>query len=73
MIGSKPVALDTNIAVQLLNDAPHVISWLGAFGTLVLPVTALGELNFGAHNSTRAVVVRFMPRLAALERIAPAC
>lgn len=53
MTGSK-VALDTNQAVHLLNDVPAVVAWLDSFDHLYLPVAVLGELLYGALNSSKA-------------------
>jgi predicted nucleic acid-binding protein len=47
------VALDTNIAIELLHDVVAVVQWLAAFSELSLPVTVLGELRYGALNSVR--------------------
>ena len=53
MSGSR-IALDTNQAVHLLNDVPAVVAWLDSFGELCLPATVVGELLYGALNSSRA-------------------
>ena len=53
MSGSR-IALDTNQAVHLLNDVPAVVAWLDSFAELCLPVTVVGELLYGALNSSRA-------------------
>jgi tRNA(fMet)-specific endonuclease VapC len=53
MLGDS-VALDTNIAVEVLNDVADVVGWLGKFDRLFLPAPVIGELNFGARNSFRA-------------------
>jgi len=53
MTGSV-VALDTNVVVALLNGDPKIISWLASFPTLCIPIPVVGELLFGAMNSTRA-------------------
>lgn len=63
MSGSR-IALDTNQAVHLLNDVPAVVAWLDSFGELYLPVTVIGELLYGAMNSSRAV--ENVPRVNAL-------
>jgi tRNA(fMet)-specific endonuclease VapC len=44
--------LDSNIIVALLEDDPEVIRRLRARPSLYMPVTALGELYFGAFKST---------------------
>jgi tRNA(fMet)-specific endonuclease VapC len=48
------VALDTNQAVHVLNDVPEVVAWLNSFDQLLLPVTVVGELLYGAMNSAKA-------------------
>jgi tRNA(fMet)-specific endonuclease VapC len=53
MTGNR-IALDTNQAIHVLNDVPVVVSWFDTFGELCLPVTVVGELLYGALNSTRA-------------------
>jgi len=45
------VALDTNIAVDVLNGKSAVIELLQQFESICLPVTVSGELLFGAKNS----------------------
>ena len=47
------VALDTNIAVDILNGRPAVLDLLMQFEVICLPVTASGELLFGAKNSAQ--------------------
>jgi tRNA(fMet)-specific endonuclease VapC len=54
MNGNSAAALDTNQAIQVLNDVPAVVSWLATFERICLPVTVVGELLFGALNSSRA-------------------
>lgn len=49
----KRIALDTNIAIDLLNGQKDVISFLDAFDEINLPVVVCGELLFGALNSKR--------------------
>jgi tRNA(fMet)-specific endonuclease VapC len=50
-MNGNSVALDTNIAVHLLNDAAATIAFLTAFSELYLPVPVIGELQYGATNS----------------------
>jgi tRNA(fMet)-specific endonuclease VapC len=52
MIGSS-LALDTNQAIDILNDVPAALAFYGALGELLLPMTVLGELRYGAFNSRR--------------------
>ena len=51
----EQLALDTNIAIDLLNGNKHVIQLLDEVSALFLPVTVCGELLFGAKNSGRPV------------------
>ena len=48
------VALDTNQAIAILNDDVAAVTFYSAFDQLVLPVTVIGELRYGATNSKRA-------------------
>jgi len=50
--GSK-VALDTNVAIAVLNNAKGAGDWVRGFGQIYLPVPVIGELLFGALNSQR--------------------
>src|SRR5687768_2941793 len=45
------VALDTNVAVAILNGSPHAIARYDAEGPFSLSTTVVGELLFGALNS----------------------
>ena len=45
------IALDTNIAVDILNGKAPIIELLRQFDLIYLPVTVSGELLFGAKNS----------------------
>jgi len=45
------IALDTNIAVDVLNGKGETIRLLEGYEILCLPVTVCGELLFGAKNS----------------------
>lgn len=47
----NPIALDTNIAIDLLNGKDDVIRKYEKFQSIYLPVTVCGELLFGALNS----------------------
>lgn len=49
------IALDTNIAVDLLNGKNEIIEKLEVFEEICLPITVCGELLFGALNSGRSV------------------
>jgi tRNA(fMet)-specific endonuclease VapC len=48
------IALDTNIAIDLLNGNPEVIATLLQYDSTYLPVTVCGELLFGAKNSGKS-------------------
>ncbi len=48
------VALDTNQAINVLNDVPAVVAWLNTFDRLYLPATVVGELLYGALNSAKS-------------------
>lgn len=52
MSGVK-VALDTNVAIAVLNDAQGAGNWVRRFQEIYLPVLVVGELIFGALNSQR--------------------
>jgi tRNA(fMet)-specific endonuclease VapC len=47
------IALDTNVAVQVLSDVAATVAFLRAYSQLYLPVPVIGELRFGAMNSAR--------------------
>src|SRR5437868_1946555 len=71
MTGSL-VVLDTNVVVALLNGDPKIASWLASFPTLCIPMPVIGELLFGALNSTRSAenlnrVQKFLGSSRALE------
>jgi tRNA(fMet)-specific endonuclease VapC len=67
MIGNS-LALDTNIAVQVLKDARDVLEWLSGFAELFLPVIVIGELRYGAMNSARSAA-----NLARVDALASRC
>jgi len=46
-------ALDSTTAIRYLNGDPAVIARVTALRTVVLPVVVVGELLFGAENSSR--------------------
>ena len=54
MSGAK-AALDTNVVIDLLNNDSRAIAWAHRFPEIYLPVPVLGELRFGALNSTRSM------------------
>ncbi|MDW8140871.1 MAG: hypothetical protein RMJ90_01080 [Candidatus Bipolaricaulota bacterium] len=53
MNGNK-VALDTNVAISVLNDTQGAGAWIQGFQEIYLPVPVIGELVFGALNSQRS-------------------
>ena len=51
---SGKVAIDTNIAIKLLNGDEAIDRCLSIYSEICLPVIVVGELIFGALNSKRA-------------------
>lgn len=49
----RKIALDTNIAIEVLNSNQTTIRVLEQFDSIYLPITVCGELLFGAKNSSR--------------------
>jgi tRNA(fMet)-specific endonuclease VapC len=47
------IALDTNIAIEVLNGNEPTIQVLRDFDLIYLPITVCGELLYGAKNSGR--------------------
>ena len=47
------IALDTNIAIEILNNNQPTIEILRQFDVIFLPITVCGELLFGVKNSSR--------------------
>jgi len=52
----RHIAIDTNIAIELLNGNEVILKTLSHFDTIALPVTVCGELLFGAKNSRKAEI-----------------
>ena len=48
------IALDTSVAIRYINGDRVVVEKVLALPTVVLPLTVVGELLFGAENSGRA-------------------
>lgn len=48
------IAIDTNLAIAVLNGEPAALSLLSACSDICLPVPVLAELHFGALNSSKA-------------------
>ena len=67
-MNGNSIALDTNIAVHVLNGVPEVVQFLGTFAQLCLPVPVIGELRYGALNSARPA-----PNLERVERLLARC
>lgn len=51
---SGKVAIDTNIAIKLLNGDEAIDRCLSEYSEICLPVIVIGELLFGALNSKHA-------------------
>ncbi len=50
----KKIALDTNIAISLLNGDEEIVQNIKSFDSIYLPITVCGELLFGAKNSAKS-------------------
>ncbi len=50
----KRIALDTNIAISLLNGDGEIVKDIKSFDSIYLPITVCGELLFGAKNSAKS-------------------
>lgn len=50
----KKIALDTNIAISLLNGNEEIVKRVKSFDAIYLPITVCGELLFGAKNSGKS-------------------
>lgn len=51
----KHIAIDTNIAIALLNNQTNIYSTLKKYDIIYLPITVCGELLFGAKNSKLSI------------------
>jgi len=67
MSGNKYL-LDTNAAIAILNDDPEMLGWMPDEAEFYLNPTVLGELYYGAVNSTR-----FDDNLARVARLRARC
>jgi tRNA(fMet)-specific endonuclease VapC len=47
------IALDTSIAIQLLNGNSDIVAQVANLPGVILPLIVVGELLFGAENSGR--------------------
>ncbi len=45
------IALDTSVVIRYLNGNPEIVNQVLQFSSVILPVTVVGELIFGAENS----------------------
>ena len=50
---SGEIALDTSVAVRFLNGDAAITARVLAVPEIILPIVVVGELLFGAENSTR--------------------
>lgn len=50
----KKLALDTNVAIALLNGNPEITTHIQSFDSIFSPITVCGELLFGAKNSAKS-------------------
>ncbi len=48
------IAIDTNIAIAILNGNKEIINKLETFDNVFLPFTVVGELYFGVLNSSKS-------------------
>jgi len=62
------IALDTNQAIAVLNNAGDTGRWVQAFAQVYLPVPVVGELRFGALKSQRVT-----ENLGRVERLTARC
>lgn len=47
------ICIDTNIAIDILNGNAKILKFLDAYGSIILPITVIGELRFGAYRSAK--------------------
>jgi tRNA(fMet)-specific endonuclease VapC len=50
---SGEIALDTSVAVRFLNGDTAIVTRVLALPDVILPIVVVGELLFGAENSSR--------------------
>lgn len=50
----EKIALDTNIAIAILNGNGQILNVIAQYDVLCLPITVCGELLFGAKNGKNA-------------------
>ena len=54
MVDTSELALDSNIAIAILNEDLEVVEQLRSISIFYLPITVCGELLFGAKNSSKS-------------------
>jgi tRNA(fMet)-specific endonuclease VapC len=47
------ICIDTNIAIDILNGNSKILKFLDAYGSIILPITVIGELRFGDYRSAK--------------------
>jgi tRNA(fMet)-specific endonuclease VapC len=47
------ICIDTNIAIDILNGSSKVLHFLDPYEYVVMPITVIGELRFGAYRSAK--------------------
>ncbi len=52
----KLIAIDTSIAIEILNNQKAAINKISNYDVVCLPIIVCGELLFGAKNSSRKIV-----------------
>ncbi len=52
-MNGNSIALDTTVAIKVLNDTDGIGEWIKQFDEILLPIHVVGELRFGAANSQR--------------------
>ena len=50
---SGDACIDTNAAIDILNNAGNVVKIVSSYHEIYLPITVVGELRFGAYRSTK--------------------
>ena len=65
-MNGNEIVLDTNQAIDVLNNRADTGTWIAGFERVYFPVPVVGELRFGALNSKRAEEnLRHVERLVA--------
>lgn len=54
MVEVDELALDSNIAIAILNEEQELVARLKSVETFYLPITVCGELLFGSKNSSKS-------------------